>query len=130
MKRVICLLLVMLFVFSGCGAPKAEEDYGSFTMDKTYCYDQAYYANTTRFKNDEGEIVTVVDIFDASDDIIKHSIILDTSSEYWGFCWEEDSYNIWVQTAEDGVTCYKKDTFDWVIDENAEKPDYIIEKAK
>ena len=129
MKKIIALLLFIVVVFTGCGASGALEDYGSFTTEKTYCYNEDYYAKTTRFKNDEGIPVVVVDIFSAADDVIKESIIIDTSSEFWGFCWEEDSYNIWIQTSE-GLFCYKKGVFEWVLDETAQKPDYIVEKAK
>lgn len=129
MKKIIALLLLVVVLFTGCGGPQVVEDYGSFTMDKAFSYNDEYYAEITRFKNDEGVNVTVVDIFQASDDIIKHSIVIDTTSEFWGFCWEKDSYNIWIQTSK-GISCYQKGDFQWELDENAVKPDYIIEKAK
>ncbi len=129
MKKTIALLLLIVVLFSGCGAPAAQEDYGSFTTAKTSCYDEVYYAQTTRFKNDEGVLVTVVDICSAENGAIKYSIITDTSSEFWGFCWEKDSYNIWIQTSK-GLLCYKKAEFEWVLDETAQKPEYIIEKSK
>ncbi len=129
MKKIIALLLLVVVLFAGCGGPQVVEDYGSFTMDKTFSYDDEYYADITRFKNDEGVKVTVVDIFQASNDDIKASIVIDTEDEFWGFCWEENSHNIWIQTSK-GISCYQKVDFEWKLDENAVKPDYIVEKSK
>ncbi len=130
MKRIVALLLLVVVLFSGCGAPDVVEDYGSFTMDKTYNYNNDYYAKVTRFNNDEGVLVAVVDIYLAANDVVKDSIIIGASDEFWGFCWENDSNNIWIQLADKGCVCYKKELYEWVLDENAEKPDYITEKAK
>lgn len=129
MKKIVALLLLVVVLFTGCGGPQVVEDYGSFTMEKTYCYNNDYYAEVTSFKNDEGVKVTVVDIFQASNDAIKDSIIIDTEDEFWGFCWEKDSHNIWIQTSN-GISCYQKGNFEWKLDENAVKPDYIVEKSK
>jgi hypothetical protein len=129
MKKTIALLLLIIVLFSGCGAPAVQEDYGSFTLSKTYCYNEEYYAKTTSFKNDDGAQMTVVDIYLATNDVIKCSIVTDAESEFWGFCWEKDSYNIWIQTSK-GISCYKKGNYEWTIDETAQKPDYIVEKSK
>ena len=129
MKKIIAILLLVVVLFTGCGGPQVVEDYGSFTMDKTFGYNDEYYAKVNRFNNDEGVLVTVVDIHLASNDVIKDSIIIDTEDEFWGFCWEKDSYNIWIQTSK-GISCYQKGDFEWKLDESAVKPDYIVEKAK
>lgn len=131
MKRVMCLLLVMLVLFSGCGSPKVEEDYGSFTVTKSYSYDEKYYVTLTKFDNNDGINITVLDIRLTENDMIKDSIVTGESVDFWGYCWEEDSYNIWVQSAETGVSCYVFDgLISWELDETSEKPDYIVTKPQ
>lgn len=48
--------------------------------------------------------------------------------DFWGICWENDSYNIWTQSGDIGVYCYKYEEMQWKRDESAQRPDYIISK--
>ena len=43
-------------------------------------------------------------------------------------CWENDSYNIWVQSGDLGVLCYRMSDEVWTLDYDAVRPDYIISR--
>lgn len=45
-----------------------------------------------------------------------------------GICWENDTYNIWTQSADIGIYCYKYENGQWERDESAIRPKYIISK--
>lgn len=47
--------------------------------------------------------------------------------DFWGICWERDSYNIWTQSADIGDYCYKYVDGKWICD-GMIPPDYIISK--
>ncbi len=126
MKKIICvtLVLVMGLLFCSCGSSQEVVDYGSFTMDKTYSFDESYYAKLNYFDIDKTPTVAI-DIYKAQDDMIVPSIITFPEADFQGYCWEKDTYNLWVQIKDKGVVCYTRKYTEWVIDESAELPDYI-----
>lgn len=136
-KILAILLLVILCVVTACTDKDTvekndkndltQEDWGSFTPDITYSYDNKYYAVQ---KVEKGEPF----------DMIKVSIYLTETKEYvsefyparawdfWGICWENDTYNIWIQSSDIGIFCYRYDGKEWILDRDAVRPDSIISK--
>ena len=101
-------------------AADRKAQYGSFTVDKTFSFDNQYYAKCMPLSTDMMEI----EIFDRDEDLICAFQPCRTW-DFWGICWEKDTYNIWVQSSDIGCVCYKKIGNEWVEDKTAVKPDYI-----
>lgn len=128
MKKILCLVLVVLFLFCGCGK-QVEEDLGSFVKTKTESYDKEYNVSLNAYMKD-GEQMTVLDIRRAGSDYIYTFIQAGKTADFQGYCWENNSHNIWVQTADKGVTCYSLENGEWKENKAVEKPDYIITKGE
>ena len=131
--KIIFLFLCVLFVLSGCAIHPAEkttfELWGSFTADKTYSYDEKYYAIQEVEENPEtGWRYIRVSIYETETDALVDSFCPARARDFWGICWENDTYNIWTQSADIGIYCYKCENMQWQIDESAQRPDYIISK--
>lgn len=50
------------------------------------------------------------------------------ASDFWGICWEHDTYNIWIQSGDIGVLCYSYEDGKWELDTSAARPDYVVSK--
>ena len=96
----------------------ALREFGSFTRDKTYSYDGKYYV--AKFDPSFHEI----DIYSSNGYV--DAIILPNPGDYYGVCWEKDSYNLWIQEENGDILCYNMADEKWFLNENAVKPDYII----
>ena len=124
MKKLITILIciTMIIALVACSNNGVSDDYGSFTISKTYSYDGNYYAVSN--ENDTMIVVTVY----SSDDIEVFSFEPCRRMDYWGICWENNSYNIWVQSGDLGVLCYRMSDEVWTLDYDAVRPDYIISR--
>ncbi|MBR4078863.1 MAG: hypothetical protein IKK29_01515 [Christensenellaceae bacterium] len=128
MKKLLCLLLIVILLLSGCNRrDRTEEDWGSFTAEKAYSYDKKYYAVQTVVEHKDNDQVKV-SVYLSADDSFVDSFIPARACDFWGICWESESYNIWIQSADIGIYCYKYETDTWTIDESAVQPDDIISK--
>lgn len=96
--------------------------YGSFTVDKTSSYDGKYYALIS-----EDEQMIVITLY-SSDDNEVFSFEPCRKLDFWGICWENDSYNLWIQSGDIGIKCYGMADEVWSINDDAIRPDYIISK--
>lgn len=101
-----------------------KEKYGSFTKFKSYSYDDYYYVDILGGGGGDNYMISVGTAYD---NMPICSIDVIPKDEFRGFCWENDNYNLWIQTV-DGVVCYSMEDDEWSINEDAVKPDYIIEK--
>lgn len=70
----------------------------------------------------------VVSIYDAETDEFVGGFCPARSRDFWGICWESDTYNIWTQSADIGIYCYVYQDGKWIRDENAVKPEDIVSK--
>ena len=127
MKKVVCLFLALavLLTFVSCSNREIKVDpqeWGSFSPNKTTSYDNKYYALQTVNDND----YIVVTIYETKTDEEVYSFSPARAYDFWGICWESDTYNIWIQSSDIGDYCYKYDNDTWILDEEAEIPDYII----
>ena len=127
MKKVICLFLVLtsLSLFASCSNREIEVDpqeWGSFSPNKTTSYDNKYYALQNVNDND----YIVVTVYETETDEEVYSFSPARPLDFWGICWENDTYNIWIQSSDTGDYCYKYDNDTWILDEEAQMPDYII----
>lgn len=120
MKKITILLLLVLL--TGCSR-SVQEDWGSFTQNETYSYDNAFYAVQSVEKDE-----VIVDVYKTETDEKIYSFSPARARDFWGICWESDTYNIWIQSADIGVLCYEFKNNEWVLNENAERPTDIISK--
>ena len=95
--------------------------YGSFTLEKTYSYDNKYYAESVAGSDEK----ITVNIYDENGSKV-YSFAPCWKNDFQGICWENDSYNIWVQFHHVNVTCYRQTGSSWMKDESLRKPDYMI----
>ena len=123
MKRILCITLVLCLFLGGCQSYSEEEDLGSFTFKKTYSYDEKFYA--VQDVDDQDSIV--VSVY-TSDGEFVNSFRPARAWDFWGICWENDTYNIWIQSGDIGVYCYTYDDGEWHIDYEVQRPDYILSK--
>ncbi len=127
MKKVLCLALAMVFLLSGCGLSSREENLGVFTLKKSFSYDKKYYA-VMDYVTYDGVETAIVDVYLTVDDSRVQAIKVARSADFWGYCWEKDTHNIWVQSGDTGVFCYSLKGKKWKLNESAERPDYIVSK--
>ena len=123
MKKSICILFAVAVILLGCGNTTAADGYGSFTLDKTYSYDQKFYAVQTA-----KDAQAVVSVYSSEDETKVFDFIPARARDFWGICWEKDTYNIWIQSADIGIYCYTYTDGKWVLDNSQIRPDYIISK--
>ena len=127
MRKILSVLLSIVAVFIMCSctlvsASAPGTEYGSFTIEKTSSYDGKYYAYMTQHDQ-----MIVVNIY-SEDDNEVFPFEPCRKSDFWGICWENDSYNLWVQSGDIGIICYTESDEVWSVDDSAVRPDYIISK--
>ena len=127
MRKILSILLIITVVLTTCSctvtsASAPGTQYGSFTIKKTSSYDGKYYAFMTQ--NDQ---MIVVNIY-SNDDSEVFTFKPCRKNDFWGICWENNSYNLWVQSGDIGTICYTMSNKVWSVDESAVRPDYIITK--
>ena len=127
MRKILAVLLSIAAIFIMCSctlisASAPGTEYGSFTIEKTSSYDGKYYAYMTQHDQ-----MIVVNIY-SEDDNEVFTFEPCRKSDFWGICWENDSYNLWVQSGDIGIICYTMSDEVWSVDDSAVRPDYIISK--
>lgn len=129
---IILLLLGLLFIIQKLAASRLKttepEFMGSFTSEKTYSYDGKYYATQNAEDIIENTHYINVSIYETETDTLVFSFHPARAWDFWGICWENDTYNIWTQSADIGIYCYKFENEQWERDESAIRPEYIISK--
>ena len=97
-------------------------NYGSFTIDYVSSYDNKYTAKI----DDAGDSIMI---------LITSANINDTTSftpcrkdDFYGICWENDNYNMWIQSGDIGVVCYSMENGKWKLNSAAVRPEYIVSK--
>ena len=112
MKRLILVaqMLMILLCTTACTEfrarvtatePPSQRFWGSYTAEKTYSYDHKYYA----IQSVEDRMIKVSVFLVSSGELID-AFTPARSMDFWGICWERDTYNIWTQSADIGSYCY------------------------
>lgn len=116
------MLLLLSLLLSGCATQqKKAEFWGSFTPEKTFSYDRRYYAVQTV---EDSRIAVTVYLTETGEKVDSFSPA--RALDFWGLCWEKDSYAIWTQSADIGTICYAPEDGKWTLRREAVLPDYII----
>ena len=110
LKRLWTVLLAVILcagaVLPVCLAEEQEVFIGSFSTDKTYSGDLLFYALQTA-EQVESHREIVVTVYETASDAPVFSFRPDRAFDHWGICWERDSYDIWVQSADTGTCCWE-----------------------
>lgn len=128
-KGITCFVITVISVcllLCSCQLSDSEEDWGSFTAEKTCSYDNKYYA--VQDVVDVDGIDTVRVTVYTEDGTVVYAFNTERASDFFGICWEKDTYNIWIQSADTGVACYSFKEGKWTEDPDAVRPEYIISK--
>ena len=127
---IVFVLLAINALVIGC-MNDINPETGSFVFDKTYSSDNKYYAvcnaPESRAISDKVSMVEVA-VYSAENDELVSRFETVRRWDFWGICWERDSYNIWVQSGDIGIVCYKYSDGEWSLDKSAKLPDYIKTK--
>ena len=115
------------FRFEEIANKSKAKQWGSFTADKTYSYDESFYAVQSVVEKEDTSYI-VIDVYKTENDEKIYSFSPARASDFWGICWEESTYNIWIQSADVGVLCYEYQDGCWDLNENAVRPKEIISK--
>ena len=105
-----------------------ENFWGSYTADKTFSYDHRFYAIQTIDDSTYNVRFILVTVYETATDQIAGSFLPARASDFYGICWERDTYNIWTQSADIGTYCYEYRDGGWVRNEALKPPAYIISK--
>lgn len=70
----------------------------------------------------------IVSVYLTENDELVFSFNPARAWDFWGICWESNSYNIWIQSGDIGIYCYAYEDDQWYVDENAVRPDDIVSK--
>lgn len=126
---ILAILIIIQLLPLRMSADELWENYGSFTPYKTYSYDNAFYA-VQKVKKGNGYDFKMIQvcIYEADTNTLLYSFYPARAMDFWGICWESDSYNIWTQSADIGTFCYKYDNRQWTIDKTAVRPPDIVSK--
>ena len=131
MKRLILVFLMILYMMTILCFAAAESNvfWGSFTPEKTYSFDHRYYAlQTVENPTRTGSGMIRVTICLTETDEAVFSFLPGRSWDFWGICWERDSYNIWTQSADTGCHCWEYLDSCWQQTETLKLPDYIVSR--
>lgn len=127
-------LVLIILILTACRTSRpddtAEADsYGSFTMETTYSFDHQYYAiqEAVKYEEDDPDYIEI-SVYNAETEELADVFTVARARDFWGICWESDTYNIWVQSGDIGNICYKYEDGQWTRDDSAERPDGIISK--
>lgn len=130
----ICMVVYLvkivnkILISSYDGSPSYSEEYGSFTPKDAYSYDGKLVAHQKVEKGTDARRI-VVEVKDSETGERIGSFSPARAWDFWGICWENDSYNIWTQSGDIGVYCWRYQDGVWECDySNPERPEYIISK--
>ncbi len=118
--------MVLILSFCACVKSEPEVDWGSFTWEKTFSYDEKFYAVQEVQEIDDVNFI-IVSVYSSDDELVS-SFAPARASDFYGICWEEESYNIWIQSGDIGVLCYAYGNGEWNPDYLAVRPEYIVSK--
>lgn len=120
----IFLFIFLILLYNWGESLPVYRIYGSFEItDKLYSYDEKYYACQGIIENE-----VVILIFDSSTKNVVETFHPCRSRDFYGMCWENDSYDLWIDSHDIGILCFEENDLEWVHNPDAEQPDYIVSR--
>lgn len=126
MKKILAFVILCCFMaLTSCQRAENNVPFmGSYTPDKTFSFDHELYAVQTV---DDDHMITVT-VYNAAANEKLDSFSPARAKDFWGICWEKDTYNIWTQSADTGCTCFEFQNGKWISNGDTDVPEYIISK--
>lgn len=130
---VILAVMILLFLYNRIFYQKNKpdllqaEEYGSFTPDDVESFDGKFAAKQEVEKLGDVNYVRVY-IYDIESGGLAGDFFAERARDSWGICWEKDNYNIWIQSADAGIYCYRYEDGTWTRDQYARRPEYIVSR--
>lgn len=127
MKKILILTMIVLLMITGCNSKNTasdevqitKEQAEMFTTDMTASFDSKYFAIMGASVEDD-KTLAVVNIFSEMGDSV-YSFTAGNIDNFFGVCWEKDTYNLWILTSDNDAVCYKYADNKWVLDNNESK---------
>jgi len=124
-------LFTMLLFLTGCSSlahltateTPRQRFWGSYTEKRTYSFDGKYFADQ---KAVDGMIKVTVYLASSKEAVCE--FVPARSMDFYGICWERDTYTLWTQSADIGSYGYELHDGVWERNERLEKPAYIISR--
>lgn len=105
-----------------------EEEYGSFSPYDVESFDGRFVAKQEVERLGDVRYVRVY-VYDKESGVLEGDFWAERAWDFWGICWENDSYDIWIQSADVGIYCYRYQDGEWRRDNyNTERPAYIVSR--
>lgn len=95
-----------------------------FQMETIHSFD-----GRLRVDIDATEMMVRLDITDEENGELLYSFSPVRRWDFWGICFETDSYNLWVKSGDVGILCYEYDGETWQYNPDAVMPDYIEQES-
>lgn len=126
---VFLLLALLVYSYAWKADTPDATSWGSFTDQPVITSDGLYRAEHKAVKED-GMATTMirVDIYLHHNNKPVATFYPARASDFWGVCWQEDTYSLWIQSGDTGIFCYEKTDDGWQVNENAIRPDTIVSK--
>ncbi len=117
-----------VFLSAGGRGYTEDQEYGSFSPYAVESFDGKLVAKQNVEKLGDIRYVRVY-VYDKENGELVGDFWTERAWDFWGICWENDSYNIWIQSADVGIYCYRYQDGTWVRDSiNTKRPDYIVSR--
>lgn len=121
LKDILTLMLAIILSFATGGSVQDEEPNDSmFQTETIHSFD-----GRLRVDIDATEMMVRLDITDEESGELLYSFSPVRRWDFWGICFETDSYNLWVKSGDVGILCYEYDGETWQYNPDAVMPDYI-----
>ncbi len=127
---VVIVFLLYRWIFSSDNERDfvLEEEYGSFSPYDVESYDGKYVAKQKVERLGDVRYIRVY-VYEKETGELAGDFWVERAWDFWGICWENDSYNIWTQSADVGIYCYRYEDGEWRRDSiNMERPEYIVSR--
>ena len=125
LKDILTLMLAIILSFATGGSVQDEETNDSvFQTETIHSFD-----GRLRVDIDATEMMVRLDITDEESGELLYSFSPVRRWDFWGICFETDSYNLWVKSGDVGILCYEYDGETWQYNPDAVMPDYIEQES-
>ena len=124
----IAIAVSIVLAYEHAPRPAEEEEstantFGSFHTETIPSFD-----GQLRLEIDAENPMITLNVFDEKSDAKVYSFQPVRRWDFWGVCFENDNYNIWIQSGDIGIICYEYRDGKWHRSPDAVRPSYIVSK--